>query len=65
MKKKRKGIVERYEEARRAWAEKGGRFRYLILRYWTWRYGRTTVGRAEEEIIRGGQAGFVPPQSLG
>jgi hypothetical protein len=48
-KKKRKGRYEKYEEARRAWAEKGGWVRYQILRYLTWRLGRTPVGILQEE----------------
>jgi hypothetical protein len=47
--KTRQGIVARYERARRAWAEKGGWLRYQALRYWTWRYLRTPVGRLEKE----------------
>ena len=49
MMKKGDGIFKRYEEARLAWAEKGGWLRYQILRYWTWRYGRAEVGRLEKE----------------
>jgi hypothetical protein len=48
-KKKRKGIFERYEEARRAWAEKGGWLRYQVLRYRTWRLGRTAACRLDRE----------------
>jgi hypothetical protein len=52
--KKREGVVERYERARREWAEQGGWLRYQALRYWTWRYGRTAVGRLEQEAGAGG-----------
>jgi hypothetical protein len=48
-KKKRKGRYEKYEEARREWAEKGGWPRYQILRYRAWRLGRTPLGVLEAE----------------
>jgi hypothetical protein len=48
-KKKRKGRFEKYEEADRAWAEKGGWWRYQVLRFMKWRLGRTPVGRLREE----------------
>jgi hypothetical protein len=47
--KKRKGIYRRYEEAREAWAEKGGWLRYQVLRYRAWRLGRTAVSRLDRE----------------
>jgi hypothetical protein len=45
----KKSLLERYERARRGWAEKGGLVRFTVLRYWEWRYYRATIGRLERE----------------
>ena len=47
--KRRKRTFRRYEEAREAWAEKGGWLRYQVLRYWAWRLGRTPAWRLGKE----------------
>jgi hypothetical protein len=47
--KKRKTLAERYEDARRAWAERGGWFNRQKLRYWEWRYRGAPVGRLMKE----------------
>jgi hypothetical protein len=49
---KKKGIFRRYEEAREAWASKGGWLRYQILRYLTWRLGRTPMDKLQREAER-------------
>jgi hypothetical protein len=48
----RKGIFERYEAARAAWARTGGPGNYLRLCFLRWVYGRTPVKRLEAEAKR-------------